>query len=404
MSGIVQSEGNTSKAPGESPMPLTSPIAAVRFANQAAKPSHPSQDEDAGSAAVRIEWITPQDHIIVTADRDHLPGLSLVGTVNPNALGEEIGDYGSKKTQDQHENVITKEDFLNDKNSKRPHNVEGLLRRAMASSRTNPLFPPLPLYGPPTLLRNLQYMMFRASAFCLSLAFLGVIVLGSAFTAVPLLFRHMWIRLTFRNPDAQRPFFEEEQRRKRAREEVEKAWKKKQSRCDSEARTVDHEYGVGEDDGFIPTEGGPDPLVCNVGYYARRVGLDVEEFKVQTEDGFIIVLWHVYNPAEFIPKTAKERKIQSSEVFTSAHSVRQRGTESAKPKYPVLMIHGLLQSAGAFCTNDDSSLAFYLCKSGYDVWLGNNRCGFTPEHALLSYSDPRMWAWNIRQMVTPFTH
>lgn len=36
--------------------------------------------------------------------------------------------------------------------------------------------------------------------------------------------------------------------------------------------------------------------------------------------------------------------------------------------------------------------------SGYDVWLGNNRCGFKPEHQLLSYSDPRMWAWNIRQM------
>ncbi|KFY52186.1 hypothetical protein V496_08612 [Pseudogymnoascus sp. VKM F-4515 (FW-2607)] len=62
------------------------------------------------------------------------------------------------------------------------------------------------------------------------------------------------------------------------------------------------------------------------------------------------------------------------------------------------MIHGLLQSAGAYCTNDDASLAFYLCKSGYDVWLGNNRCGFSPQHTLLSYSDPRMWAWNIRQM------
>lgn len=36
--------------------------------------------------------------------------------------------------------------------------------------------------------------------------------------------------------------------------------------------------------------------------------------------------------------------------------------------------------------------------SGYDVWLGNNRCGFEPKHRLLTYSDPRMWAWNIRQM------
>ena len=61
-------------------------------------------------------------------------------------------------------------------------------------------------------------------------------------------------------------------------------------------------------------------------------------------------------------------------------------------------MHGLLQSAGAYCTNDDDSLAFFLCKSGYDVWLGNNRCGFEPRHTLLQYHDPRMWAWNIRQM------
>jgi pimeloyl-ACP methyl ester carboxylesterase len=36
--------------------------------------------------------------------------------------------------------------------------------------------------------------------------------------------------------------------------------------------------------------------------------------------------------------------------------------------------------------------------SGYDVFLGDNRCGFYPKHAVLHYSDPRMWAWNIRQM------
>ena len=28
----------------------------------------------------------------------------------------------------------------------------------------------------------------------------------------------------------------------------------------------------------------------------------------------------------------------------------------------MLMMHGLLQSSGAYCTNDDESLAFFLCK------------------------------------------
>jgi pimeloyl-ACP methyl ester carboxylesterase len=149
---------------------------------------------------------------------------------------------------------------------------------------------------------------------------------------------------------------------------------------------------------FIPAEGGRDPLVCDVGYYARRVGLEVEEFKVQTEDGFIITLWHVYNPLEFTPMSVAEHAARGPDIFTGDGPSKRGFTSSRKPKFPVLMIHGLLQSSGAYCTNDDDSLAFYLCKSGYDVWLGNNRCGFKPEHTLLSYSDPRMWAWNIRQM------
>ena len=64
----------------------------------------------------------------------------------------------------------------------------------------------------------------------------------------------------------------------------------------------------------------------------------------------------------------------------------------------MLLLHGLLQAAGTFCVNDDSSLAFYLCKSGYDVWLGNNRGYFKPEHISLKSSDPKFWAWNLQQM------
>jgi len=57
-----------------------------------------------------------------------------------------------------------------------------------------------------------------------------------------------------------------------------------------------------------------------------------------------------------------------------------------------------MQSSGAYCVNDESSLAFFLCKSGYDVWLGNNRGYFKPEHKFLKPSNPKFWAWNLRQM------
>ena len=62
---------------------------------------------------------------------------------------------------------------------------------------------------------------------------------------------------------------------------------------------------------YEPLEGGPDPLVCDVAYYARRVGLDVEEFNVQTEDGFILTLWHVYNPSEYTAMPPEKRNYKS---------------------------------------------------------------------------------------------
>lgn len=380
--------------------------AAVQYAHQAEKLSYvpPEHDASGSGTAIEAEYITPQDPIIITGNGGRLPGVPLAEAAKLNALKEEIqGEPGGiikeeaptaatpdrsesseKETRDQHGNTIQR-------------SQEGSLRRSMPPSRTNPLFPPLPLYGPSSISRDLQCMVFRTSSFFLSLGFLGVIVLGSAFTSIPLMFKHIWKRLTFRDPDGDRPFNEEEKRRKKARREQQKAWKKEKSRRRSTNKMDDDnedEAGVGE---FIPTEGGKDPLVCDAGYYARRVGLDVEELKVQTEDGFIITLWHVYNPQEFTPLTAAEREARGPDIFTNAGPSRPGGS-AQKPKFPILMIHGLLQSSGAYCTNDDDSLAFYLCKAGYDVWLGNNRCGFKPEHTLLSYSDPRMWAWNIRQM------
>ncbi|KAK9472587.1 Alpha/Beta hydrolase protein [Dipodascopsis tothii] len=115
-------------------------------------------------------------------------------------------------------------------------------------------------------------------------------------------------------------------------------------------------------------------VVRDIGYYAGLVGLEVRSFTVVTPDGFVLDLFRVIVPGE-----------------TSA----QRRT-----RYPVLLIHGLLQSAGAFCMNDEDSLAFFLARSGFDVWIGSNRCGFTHRHVEFSYNDPRMWDWDVRAMAT----
>ncbi|KAM0346587.1 hypothetical protein ACHAPU_005299 [Fusarium lateritium] len=378
---------------------------AIQFSQQAEKLSHQHPTGEDSRVAVEAQFVTPHDPVIITSDGNRLPGVPLQEAYKLNVLREELqGEPESveiKEGDETKENISNVEDAApeqrkvvhlpSEKNGasiQRPGS-NSTLRRQTPPSHTNPLFPPLPLYGPPSMMRNLQCLIFRISAFFLSLAFLGVIVMGSLFTSIPIVCKNIRYRLTFRDPGSDRPFYEEEKRRAQARREQQKIWKRKSPN----EPTLDRAENAEE---FPPTEGGPDPIICDVAYYARRVGLDIETFEVQTEDGFIIDLWHVYDPKEYTELEESLRSDQGPEVFQRQR--KKLKDPSQKPKFPVLLIHGLLQSSGAYCCNDDESLAFWLCKSGYDVWLGNNRCGFEPKHALLEYSDPRMWCWNIRQM------
>lgn len=387
---------------------------AIEFAHQAERLGQYTPDqEDAQTGptqAVEARFITPQDPVIQTANGGRLPAVPVDEAVKLNKLKDVLEDREPSESMPVEGRTREAKDGTvhgarpnrASMDSRESQKADAPLREAVPVSETNPLFPPLPVYGPPGLLRDLQCFAFRVSSAILSFAFLYVIMLGSLFTSIPLLFQYLWRIFTFRNPNKYRPFYEEEKRRKAARREAEKAWKRRKTQDTAvDARTPDSENSPGDNEEFVPTEGGPDPLVCDVGYYARRVGLDCETFNVQTEDGFIIELWHLYNPREHQPASTPVRAPHSPNVFQ--HD--EKSNESAdgypfdhKGKYPVLMMHGLLQSSGAFCSNDDDSLAFFLAKSGYDVWLGNNRCGFTPRHNLLKYNDPRMWAWNIRQM------
>ncbi|GAP86154.1 putative ab-hydrolase associated [Rosellinia necatrix] len=386
---------------------------AVGFADQSEKLSlhRPLNLDDPNSVAVEAKFVTPDDAVIVTAGGSRLPTVPLQEAYELNVLRDELKGEAPRRDTDcekaEAEPVSQVRDSegklasrppsklpLRESDNASPKDI-GSSQISMPPSHTHPLFPPLPLYGPPSLLRNLQCWTFRFSSFFLGAGFLSVIVMGALFTSVPIVCKRAWLRLTFRNPHALRPFHEEEIRRSSVRKEQERLWKRRRS---ASSGNDGQECPLGND-GFIPTEGGPDPIVCSVGYYARRVGLDVEEFQVQTEDGFIIDLWHIYDPREYTKLDEAHRSHQGPDPFVGASRKRPHGPiHSRKPKFPVLLMHGLLQSAGAYCVNDDDSLAFYLCKSGYDVWLGNNRCGFKPKHVLLDYSDPRMWCWNIRQM------
>lgn len=122
-------------------------------------------------------------------------------------------------------------------------------------------------------------------------------------------------------------------------------------------------------------------LVPDLKYYYRQYGIDIEEFRIKTDDGFVIDLWHL------VPLNRET----GSDINTAT---------TTTTKYPILMVHGLLQSAGAFASTGRKSLAYYLHVSGFDVWLGNNRCGFHPEWDMdmLQHDKRQRWNWDIKEM------
>lgn len=333
--------------------------------------------------AVEAKFITPLDPVIQTVDGGRLPAVPIDEAHKINLYKDKAEGNPSPRDISTRPRGLSRFDRPEQQKSQNADRYEGEqdgdsrnLGDALPPSRTHPLFPPLPLYGPPSLLRSIQCTLFRITSFVGSSCFLAVIVLGAAFTSIPLMFTHIRLRVTFRDPDARRPFYELEKKRKLKRRDVERSWVKDKKRRKSLSEHEKEEFAHLESK-YEPTEGGPDPLVCDVAYYARRVGLDIEEFKVQTEDGFVITLWHVYDPHEYAPVSKQERRYSSPDVFDDQEERRKPSVGKQFPdgqkRYPVLLMHGLLQSAGAYCTNDDDSLAFFLHKSGYDVWLGNNR-------------------------------
>ncbi|KAK8256523.1 Alpha/Beta hydrolase protein [Phyllosticta capitalensis] len=394
----------------QKPKHKTRPIhePAVEFAHQSERLglyTHKQEDDQTGSThAVEARFVTGRDPVIETANGGRLPAVPVDEAVKLNNLKNHLEEHGTPEGNRIHDCAQNghshgKSSTAESMHSKQSSEPDAPLRQAIPVSKTHPLFPPLPMYGPPTLMRNVQCMALRISSAILSFCFLYVIFLGAIFTSLPIGVKWVWRTMTFRDPNMYRPFYHEEKKRKQARKEAERSWKKSMHKEGAQDKiNPDREDMPGQNSEYVPTEGGPDTFPCDVGYYARRVGLDCETFKVQTEDGFILDLWHLYNPREYRPADSPTRAPNSPEIFRSEDDNSAGQFPFGKRRYPVLMIHGLLQSAGAYTCNDEESLAFYLAKAGYDVWLGNNRCGFSPEHSLLSYGDPRMWAWNIRQM------
>lgn len=100
-------------------------------------------------------------------------------------------------------------------------------------------------------------------------------------------------------------------------------------------------------------------------------GFDFETHQVTTEDGYILSVFR-------IPGMVNEETANS-------------------PKPPILMQHGILDSAYCWIVNyADVAPAFVAAKAGYDVWLGNSRGNtFSRAHTSLDPDKNEKKFWNF---------
>ncbi|GAA5840859.1 hypothetical protein JCM5353_001996 [Sporobolomyces roseus] len=103
-------------------------------------------------------------------------------------------------------------------------------------------------------------------------------------------------------------------------------------------------------------------------YYAEYFGYECEDLEVETEDGFVLRLHH---------------------LISKKHE--KRG-------HPVILQHGILSNSVTYMVNEERSLAFWLVEQGYDVYLSNIRTNFKMPHRHFSRSDPRYWAWDVKDI------
>lgn len=114
-------------------------------------------------------------------------------------------------------------------------------------------------------------------------------------------------------------------------------------------------------------------ITTDLRYYAQLLDLDLEEYPIITKDGYGLVLHRLIDPKD--------------------------SDETRRKKTPILLQHGLLLCSGAWLTPGRNSLAFYFLEKGFDVWMGNNRCGFEPKHTEFTgnlFHNEKFWDWDVR--------
>jgi len=104
--------------------------------------------------------------------------------------------------------------------------------------------------------------------------------------------------------------------------------------------------------------------------HCEQDGYPYEEYSVTTDDGYILSLYRIPG-------------------------------KNKNPGPPVLLVHGLSNSAHCFILNQCTTPpAFRLADENYDVWLGNNRGShLSREHTNLDPNSHEYWDWSVAEVI-----
>jgi len=115
-------------------------------------------------------------------------------------------------------------------------------------------------------------------------------------------------------------------------------------------------------------------LTFDLEYYLNLQGYGLEHHEVITQDEYVLDCQRIVAPGSELDE---------------------------KPRYPILLIPGLMQSSSAYCTAGPDAIALVLARLGYDVWLGNNRGGFRPKHLTIKNDfSAKLWDWEMHELAT----